>query len=183
MSPTTPKKSAAKKRTPPTPTPATAGAPQVLLDLLERARTLRLRDRPGGGLARGGEGLREGQHRRGRHAAGAGRSEARREDPGAATAGDGPHRRDRADRDAHRRSGLPVVRLRRRLGRADPRRPARGPRHTRGEGHRRRGQEADSPAARRRAQEGGGDSRPAHRHRRARRRATPASGCGSATWR
>ncbi len=34
MSPTTPKKSAAKKRTPPTPTPATAGAPQVLLDLL-----------------------------------------------------------------------------------------------------------------------------------------------------
>jgi putative aminopeptidase FrvX len=34
MSPTTPKKSAAKKRTLPTPTPATAGAPQVLLDLL-----------------------------------------------------------------------------------------------------------------------------------------------------
>jgi putative aminopeptidase FrvX len=34
MSPTTPKKSATKKRTPPTPTPATAGAPQVLLDLL-----------------------------------------------------------------------------------------------------------------------------------------------------
>jgi putative aminopeptidase FrvX len=34
MSPTTPKKSAAKKRTLPTPTPATAGAPRVLLDLL-----------------------------------------------------------------------------------------------------------------------------------------------------
>jgi putative aminopeptidase FrvX len=34
MSPTTPKKSAAKKRTPPTPIPATAGTPQVLLDLL-----------------------------------------------------------------------------------------------------------------------------------------------------
>ena len=43
----------------------------------------------------------------------------------AATAGDGPHRRDRADRDAHRRRGLPVVRCGRRLGRAGPGRPAR----------------------------------------------------------
>jgi putative aminopeptidase FrvX len=34
MSPTTPKKSAAKKRTPPTPTPPAAATPQVLLDLL-----------------------------------------------------------------------------------------------------------------------------------------------------
>ncbi len=42
-----------------------------------------------------------------------------------APAGDGPHRRDRADRDPHRRRRLPVVQGSRRLGRADPRRPAR----------------------------------------------------------
>ena len=36
-----------------------------------------------------------------------------------------PHRRDRPDRHPHRRQGLPLVHRRRRLGPADPRRPAR----------------------------------------------------------
>ena len=107
--------------------------------------------------------------------------EARLRAAAAAAAGDGPHRRDRADRHAHRRRRLPVVPRGRRLGRADPRRPARRPRHARRAGRRGRRQEADPPAARRGAQEGRRHPRAAHRHRRARRRAGARAACGSAT--
>ena len=45
---------------------------------------------------------------------------------GPSVGGHGPHRRDRPDRHPHRRQRLPVVHSGRRLGPADPRRPARG---------------------------------------------------------
>ena len=85
------------------------------------------------------------------------------------------------DRHAHRRRRLPELHRRRRLGPADPRRPARRAAHARGHRARRRRQEADPPPARRGAQEGPGDARPAPRHRRAGRRRGDAPPCASAT--
>ncbi len=97
-------------------------------------------------------------------------------------AGDGPHRRDRADRHPHRRRRLSVVS--REVGGWDAQilvgqrvviDTRERPDHGRGR------QEADPPAARRGAQEGRRDPRPAHRHRRARRRAGARAACASAT--
>ncbi len=55
--------------------------------------------------------------------------------------------------------------------------------HARGRGRGGDRQEADPPAARRGAQEGGRGARPAHRHRCQGRRRRHASSCASATWR
>ena len=81
-----------------------------------------------------------------------------------------PHRRDRPDHHPRRREGLPLVRADRRLGPADPGRPAgRGDRARRDRPRRRRPQ-ADPPARDRPAQKGRRTEIDAHRHRRRRPR-------------
>ena len=68
-----------------------------------RAGRPAMRRRPGRRVARGGRLVRRGEHRRRGHAARARRAQARLRVLAAAPARDGPHRRDRADRHAHRR--------------------------------------------------------------------------------
>ena len=94
--------------------------PPVLRALPARRRPVRLRDGPAARLPRRGRRVLRGLRGRDGHVVRARSRNRRRPDGGDRR----PHRRDRRDRHPHRRQGLPVLHRRRRLGRADRRRPA-----------------------------------------------------------
>ena len=148
--------------------------PELLDKLLRAGAPSGLRGARGRGLA-GGRVLRLALQRRPRLLDRQGRR------GGAAARRRRPHRRDRPRRHPHRREGLPLLRPDRRLGPADPGRPAgRGARQGRPRAGRRRPQ-ADPPARARAAQKGRRAEGPAHRRRRRRPRRGGASWSGSAT--